>query len=421
MKTKTKHWASITAGMLSLAGYSSAASPGSEKYSYDASGNLTEKSIGDQTTKMAYQDNRLLSTTNADIKDTPIYDKAGRPTTIANRQMAYGYGDKVLRSESVGKKTDLFYNSEGNLVAKSTNGETSTYTWDGISLAAQDGRAFTNETHITGGVPVLQDGQDAMISDYLGNTLVAGEQQFTSTAYGEGQERARFTSKPFINELNGFIFPFRLYSASTAKWSTVDPLGYPDGSNNTAYVNNNPTGDVDPLGLLGAAGAPVGAGTWSWTTPGNVNISFDVDEYNVTCDDGVTKAQCFKPKAGVTSPGTDYDITHNCHGYALGGCLYLIPPRSLENIKKGDKWSTVSETKMKTDGTGKYVARCIQDHSAKVITINPGPPVKVALVGGKASLMKEIRKTLPDKQWNDVATNGRPIIQYGAVAEYWEK
>lgn len=412
MKTKNKHWAVFAAYTVGLTGFASAASAGSEHYTYDASGNLTEKTIGNQTTKMAYVGNRLLSTTNADTKETLTYDKAGRITTIANRQMAYGYENKVLSADSAGKKTDFFYNSEGSLVAKSTNGHASTYTWDGIALAAQDGRAFINETHITGGVPVLQDGQNVVISDYLGSTLLAGEQQFNSTAYGEGLEGGRFTSKPFINELDSFVFPYRLYSASSAKWSTVDPLGYPDGNNNTEYVNSDPIRNVDPLGLLGAPGAAIGKAVWSWTTPGNVNLSFNVDLYNVTCDDGTTKAMCAKPEAGVVPPSNNYDFSSNCHGYALGGGAFLIPPSSLPVIKKGDLWYTVKESKMTPGDT--YVARYVGDHSAKVTAINAGPPVKVTKVGGKAGLMKDIKETAPGAQWD-------ATIQYGAVKEYWEK
>lgn len=73
MKTNKKHWASITAGILSLAGYASAASLGSEKYTYDASGNIIEKSIDGQVTQLAY-DNRTAS-----LNAKPLA-KAGKPS-----------------------------------------------------------------------------------------------------------------------------------------------------------------------------------------------------------------------------------------------------------------------------------------------------------------------------------------------------
>ncbi len=53
MKTNYKNWASITVGILALASQSLATNS-SEKYTYDASGNIVEKSIDGKVTKLAY-------------------------------------------------------------------------------------------------------------------------------------------------------------------------------------------------------------------------------------------------------------------------------------------------------------------------------------------------------------------------------
>ena len=47
----------------------------------------------------------------------------------------------------------------------------------------------------------------------------------------------------------GYAFLFRDYQAGLGKWTTSDPLGYPDGWNNFAYCNNDIFFEVDPLGL----------------------------------------------------------------------------------------------------------------------------------------------------------------------------
>ena len=69
-----------------------------------------------------------------------------------------------------------------------------------------------------------------------------------------------FTGKPHVGEM-GYVFLFRAYRADQGKWNSQDPvalavtlptaadfrknssfvkaLGYPDGWNNLAYVNNN--------------------------------------------------------------------------------------------------------------------------------------------------------------------------------------
>ena len=198
MTKNTKHWAgitaSITAGILSLAGYATAASLGSEKYTYDASGNIIVKSIDGRVIKMNYDSsNRLTERQPAGAnKETTAYDTAGRPIAMndgtgqATRSMSYGYGEKLLETKNHGTTTGFYYNAEGQLVGKKTDSGVATYTWDGNVLAADGGETFTNGAHISGGVPLLNGGKDIIISDYLGNTLASGLAQFTSTAYGEG-------------------------------------------------------------------------------------------------------------------------------------------------------------------------------------------------------------------------------------------
>jgi RHS repeat-associated protein len=255
MNKKAKHWAGITAGIFSLAGYASAASLGSEKYTYDHSGNITEKSIDREGSRMVYDPaNRLIGRQVAgQSKKITAYDAAGRPVAVRNeegqsiRSMGYGYGGKVIEIKNQDSKAYFYYNAEGQLVGKQANDNVSTYTWDGNVLSAEGADAFTNEAHVSGGVPVLASGTEAVVSDHLGNTLASGAKQFAGTAYGEGLEQGRFTGKVFVKELDSFTFHHRLYSPETLRWNTSDPIGFPDSENNVAYMSD-PTGGVDALG-----------------------------------------------------------------------------------------------------------------------------------------------------------------------------
>ena len=257
MKNNTRHWAGITAGILSLACHTSAASLGSEKYTYDASGNIIEKSIDGVVTKMSFdRSNRLIERQTAgQDKETTAYDAAGRPVTERNadgqptRSLSYGYGDKVLETQTQDSKAGFYYNAEGQMVGKNVEGTVSTYTWDNNVLAAEGDEAFANEAHISGGVPVLASGKDIVISDYLGNTLASGHTQLTGTAYGEGLEDGRFTGKLFVEELGSFVFKQRNYSVVDSRWITADPTGYPDGNNNYMYVHGDPMARFDAYGL----------------------------------------------------------------------------------------------------------------------------------------------------------------------------
>ena len=83
----------------------------------------------------------------------------------------------------------------------------------------------------------------------LGSTLNIGGKAVNMTVFGESTDtNAMYTGKPYIGEL-GYAFLFRNYSSDYGKWQTTDPLGYPDGWNNLAYVNNWATVAIDLLGL----------------------------------------------------------------------------------------------------------------------------------------------------------------------------
>ena len=97
-----------------------------------------------------------------------------------------------------------------------------------------------------------------LFDDMLGNTLgVKDGEKFSAIdrdAFGELKPGEKpnlavnfFTGKPEIDGL-GYSFLFRNYRADLGKWQTTDPLGYPDGWNNLAYVNNGVTMNIDWLG-----------------------------------------------------------------------------------------------------------------------------------------------------------------------------
>lgn len=407
MNTNTKHWASITAGILSLAGYASAASLGSEKYTYDASGNIIEKSIDCKVIKMNYDSSNRLTERQAagEDKETIAYDAAGRPiamkegTEQLSRSMTYGYGDKVLETTSQDINTGFCYNAEGQLVVKLIGGKTILYAWDGNVLAAEGAETFTNEDHVTGGVPVMAANRDAIVSDYLGNTLSHAHQSFTSTAFGEGLEEGRFTGKVFVKELGGYSFLHRLFAPELSRWTTCDPSGFPDGTNNSLYVKSDPCGDVDPLGLVGAGVKTNQIIQLNWMNANGIPVVWNADEYKITCDDG-TKVIGYKPVTGTIQFNTD--VTHNCYGRELAGSGYWI--NDFGTIITGDSWKLATDGNL--DNTKKNIAM-YNGHTAGVSTITAQTAIKVT---GKNGALSGTSTTDPDKQWS-----------YGAPSAYYEK
>jgi RHS repeat-associated protein len=73
-----------------------------------------------------------------------------------------------------------------------------------------------------------------------------------SALSGEKQINANtvfYTGKPIENASGNYLFKNRAYSANVARWTSSDPSGFPDGANNTTYVNA-PTHQVDYAGLF---------------------------------------------------------------------------------------------------------------------------------------------------------------------------
>ena len=166
----------------------------------------------------------------------------------------YGWLDKVTQIPEGGKVIRSFrYHMGGQFASAYDGSSTETFLWDGLALIKRGTESLINEPAITGGNPVFGTESGVMFNDMLGTTLGIKGESFTKTsltAFGESLDkdnRAFFTGKPHIGEL-GYAFLFRNYRADMGKWQTADPLGYPDGWNNFAYVNNGVTMAIDWLG-----------------------------------------------------------------------------------------------------------------------------------------------------------------------------
>ena len=136
------------------------------------------------------------------------------------------------------------------------------YLWDGLALIRRGSDIYVNEPHVSGGVPILSKTDEGVRyheHDFLGTTLWSMDTKGNlvkdyqdTTIFGEGSiqkdRSARFTGKPYDEDLQAYVFPYRNYDASTARWRSADPAGYPDGINNQFYAAV-PTYVLDPLGL----------------------------------------------------------------------------------------------------------------------------------------------------------------------------
>ena len=196
----------------------------------------------------------LLSLTNY------AYDAAGRMIKEGEKTYEYGWLDKVLKVTENGKTlADFEYHNNGQIAKAIRLDKTENFLWDGLALVKRDDTKFINEPHAGGGNPVLAiqdvdaDKSKAIFTDMLGTSLGSTvEDQYNNiskTSFGADttDTSAFFTGKPYDEDLQAFVFPYRNYDKKSARWRSADPAGYPDGVNGHFYAGALTMG-VDVMG-----------------------------------------------------------------------------------------------------------------------------------------------------------------------------
>ncbi|MBC2601604.1 RHS repeat-associated core domain-containing protein [Puniceicoccus vermicola] len=297
-----------------------------ETYVYDASGNIIEKTIAGVRSQFDYDLANQLKVSHIGTETTRYrYDNAGRLVAELDghdpvAEYRYGYRDRVMELVRNDTAVKYHYGADGMVAGKQrtsadnrvqiaqagfgffSSGSASgrhdysdsaiePWVWEDAfgaggapqgakALLAKGSESFSNEPHISGGVPVagsdrVSEDEKFFVSDYLGNTMMElpGKEStdfgkgrrdtagfsFLTTAMGANVEEDvstgadapvmnRFTGKPYDEDLQAYVFPFRNYSAKLARWTSADPAGFPDGPNRHFYAPV-PTAGLDPMGL----------------------------------------------------------------------------------------------------------------------------------------------------------------------------
>lgn len=239
-----------------------------EYYAYDRQGNIIEKRMGDKVYKYTYDTgNQLKEMSSPEGKREYFYDRAGRLVSEKlngeiDVEYKYGYLDKVIEVNRRGKITKFAYDGFGMLAQKTFHdGSTEVWVWDGLALIRRGSDIYVNEPHVSGGVPILSKTDEGVRyheHDFLGTTLWSMDTKGNlvkdyqdTTIFGEGSiqkdRSARFTGKPYDEDLQAYVFPYRNYDEKSARWRSSDPAGYPDGVNGHFYAGA-PTMGLDVMG-----------------------------------------------------------------------------------------------------------------------------------------------------------------------------
>lgn len=137
------------------------------------------------------------------------------------------------------------------------------------------------------------------VNDHLATTVgmadAAGEiAALEADAFGSplagGPNAARFTGKPYDEDLGAYIFRFRYYRPSEGRWLTADPSAFPDGVNGRMYLSGKPNRLFDALGL--APGDPFPSAdaaaqdALNYTNPTSISENIEHGGFIYQGDDG---------------------------------------------------------------------------------------------------------------------------------------
>jgi RHS repeat-associated protein len=88
------------------------------------------------------------------------------------------------------------------------------------------------------------------------------------------EDHAFYTGKPYVASTGSYAFKYRSYNPELARWTSEDPSGFPDGANNTKYLDS-PTSCIDNLGLSSMLVTTISDGTWVFSV--NYKLTYNYD------------------------------------------------------------------------------------------------------------------------------------------------
>jgi len=205
-----------------------------EYIAYDGSGNIAAHRVDSETATLSYDGgNRLVGMIEGREDRKFSYDAAG--ALVAERsgenaeavEYEYEYGSRLSRRLEGDDEVEVLYDYRGYPVAKQVGGEITPWVWEGARMVA------------VGNEPKQPE---LAVRDFLGTDL-----DREGSVFG-GSERGALTGKHYDEDLEAYVFPYRFYRPDLMRWTTPDPVGYPDGFSSYAY-SSSPVNEFDPFGL----------------------------------------------------------------------------------------------------------------------------------------------------------------------------
>jgi RHS repeat-associated protein len=251
---------------------------GTTGYTYDSRDQITQETStrnGGFTDNFVYDSagnattfKGVTKTYNSNNQQTGTgfgYDGNGNPTTYGGTSLTY---DPENRLTSHGSVLTAGYNGDGLRAWKQNSSARTYFLYDGINPVVEldaSGNVIATNTFSAAGLTSRRAGSSTVFYSFdpegnvsqrsdsggsiLSNHLFAAH---GATRSGSLSEPFGYKGQPgyYTDTETGLQFlTHRYYDRTTGRFISRDPISYNGGINVYAYVANNPTNGIDPLGL----------------------------------------------------------------------------------------------------------------------------------------------------------------------------
>ena len=253
-----------------------------QNFSYDVWGNIT-KTVPTGSTGVAYNpvyDSHNHASTSTydsagntlnDGSNSYTYDSEGRPVMVGSTQIVYDVFNRAVEMNNGSSHKQIVYDASGAKLAYMSGQTLQKY----MLPLAGGVQAVFNSSGLSYYRHADWLGSSRLALNTSGNMVSAGSYApFGETYLETGTADRSYTgqTQDVIAGATGvYDFLFRQQASSQGRWLVPDPAGLaavditnPQTWNRYAYVGNNPTGAIDPVGLCDAV---IGGITQSSTDP----------------------------------------------------------------------------------------------------------------------------------------------------------